>query len=47
MKYTKIAPTFEVVVVETKMEAGFKTAEWKGIQAVIYQKDNSTRYLRL
>lgn len=45
MKYTKIAPIFEVVIVETKMEAGFKTAEWKGIQAVIYQKDNSTRYL--
>lgn len=45
MKYRKIAPIFEVVIVENKMETGFKSAECKEIKAVIYLKVNSTRYL--
>lgn len=45
MKYRKIASIFEVVIVENKMETGFKSAECMEIKAVIYLKDNSTRYL--
>lgn len=31
MKYIKIVLIFEVVIVEIKMEVGFKIVEWKGI----------------